>query len=271
MRVAGLLVMALMIGGVIMMSMWSPALPSADAASADNSPAVIVELFTSEGCSSCPPADEFLADLMRNPPVDGIRIVPLAFHVDYWNHLGWTDPFSNKTWSDRQHAYAAAFRGEQVYTPQMVVDGREGFVGIDRAKAGAVLASSAHSPKARVELARKTGAKVGDAAVFNVSVSDVPAGLDAGPIDVLLVVTEDGLHTQVPRGENAGRQLAHAAVVRELRVVGQAAPAKVFNGEATVILREGWSRPNVNVVAFIQHRVTRRILGASARTPVLPR
>ena len=107
---------------------------------------VLVELFTSEGCSSCPPADELLAKLSREQPVDGATIVPLAFHVDYWNRLGWVDRFSSPQFTKRQQEYAAALRAD-TYTPQMVVDGRDEFVGSDDARARQSIADAAQSRK----------------------------------------------------------------------------------------------------------------------------
>src|SRR6266545_881299 len=106
-----------------------------DAAAATPAPAgaraaVVVELFTSQGCSSCPPADRLLTRLPGS--IDGVLVLPLAFHVDYWDDLGWRDPFSSADWTARQKRYAAAIAGGHVYTPQLVVQGREDMVGSDR-------------------------------------------------------------------------------------------------------------------------------------------
>jgi hypothetical protein len=94
-------------------------------------PAVLVQLFTSEGCSSCPPADALLAEFAKASPIDGATIVPMSLHVDYWNHLGWRDPFSSKQFSDYQRDYQKALRAQNIYTPQMIVDGQAEFVGSD--------------------------------------------------------------------------------------------------------------------------------------------
>nr|MBA2527451.1 DUF1223 domain-containing protein [Pyrinomonadaceae bacterium] len=118
-------------------------------ASAEAKP-IIVELFTSEGCSSCPPADEVLARLEQSPPVPGVEVIALSQHVDYWNRLGWADPFSSPQFSDRQKGYAQAFRQPRIYTPQMVVDGRAEFVGSDARRAREEIAKAAREPKAQV-------------------------------------------------------------------------------------------------------------------------
>jgi len=109
------------------------------------SSAVIVELFTSQGCSSCPPADRVLSALGREKS-DGVTIIPLAFHVDYWNSIGWADPFSSSRWSARQNAYAAALHSSQVYTPQLLVNGRAQFVGSDEQRIRAEIASQSRLP-----------------------------------------------------------------------------------------------------------------------------
>src|SRR2546425_10437285 len=112
---------------------------------------VLVELFTSEGCSSCPPADAYLRELDRQP-LAGLEIIVLSEHVDYWNHIGWIDPYSARYYSDRQGAYAERLRLDGVYTPEMVVDGTSEFVGSDSAAAGKALAKASHSPKIAVRL-----------------------------------------------------------------------------------------------------------------------
>src|SRR2546426_7678566 len=113
---------------------------------------VLVELFTSEGCSSCPPADMLLGRLQQSQPVAGVEVITLSEHVDYWNQLGWTDPFSSAGLTERQRQYAAALRGDGVYTPQIVVDGKSGFVGSDSQKALRAIAEAAKAPKAGVRL-----------------------------------------------------------------------------------------------------------------------
>ncbi|MEO7652913.1 MAG: DUF1223 domain-containing protein, partial [Bryobacteraceae bacterium] len=189
--------------GLLMMLAFSSALAASDPAPTP----VLVELFTSEGCSSCPPADELLIDLEKTQPVPGARIIVLSEHVDYWNRLGWTDPFSSQLFSARQHRYAEALRKDGVYTPQMVVDGQGEFVGSDRRRAVAVIAEAARKTKAPVELACRAE---GAALKFTVRIPGPPSA----DSDVLLAILENDLQSDVQRGENSGRKIQHRGVVR---------------------------------------------------------
>jgi hypothetical protein len=190
----------------------TPALEPADGA---RSP-VIVELFTSEGCSSCPPADAVLAQLQQTQPVAGVEVITLSEHVDYWNYIGWTDPFSSSAFSARQEIYAKAFgQQDNVYTPQMIVDGQTEFNGSAMNIAREAIAKAARSPKADVRIvipetkAQKDNQKVG----LNVSVKNVPPVNQGDVAEVILAITEDNLSSNVSRGENSGRKLAHTAVL----------------------------------------------------------
>jgi hypothetical protein len=113
---------------------------------------VLIELFTSEGCSSCPPADALLSRLQQSQPIPGVELITLSEHVDYWNQLGWTDPFSSAVLTVRQRQYAAVLRGDGVYTPQMIVDGKTGFVGSDSQKALQAISEAARAPKTAIDL-----------------------------------------------------------------------------------------------------------------------
>lgn len=232
----------------------------------DGKRAVLVELFTSEGCSSCPPADELLAELDRTQPIAGAEIIVLSEHVDYWNRLGWVDPFSSPAFSDRQSRYGDAFGSDRIYTPQMIVDGQAEFVGSQSARARSAIASAANKPKAavRVELARSTDA-AGARIPLSIRIENLPNTTSNDTAEVLLALTESGLASRVSRGENAGRRLGHTAVVRKLDVIGTVDPGKSsFNTEAVVQIKDQWNRSHVRAVVFVQERKSRRVLGAAA-------
>ena len=220
---------------------------------------VVVELFTSEGCSSCPPADAVLEELARTQPVKGASVVALGWHVDYWDRLGWRDPSSSPDATRRQQAYAAAAGSEQVYTPQMIVDGTTELVGSDREKATDAVTRAAAKPKAVVRLVpHAADAAHPDEVAFDVRVADVTAAAgDAA--EVLLAVTEDGLHSDVRRGENAGRSLDHVAVVRTSQALGELRGG-AFEGKARFTVGKGWDRRRMRAVVLVQERQTRRVL-----------
>ncbi len=224
---------------------------------------VLVELFTSEGCSSCPPADALLARLDEQQRVGNAEVIALEEHVDYWDQLGWRDPFSGAQWTERQEQYANSFGNEGVYTPQMVVDGRAEFVGSSQSKAKSAIAEAAQLPKAEVVL---SGSDLGaEKSNLRIDVKMLP-GAGIRDAQVWLAVTETGLHSNVKAGENSGADLHHAAVVRSLRRVGDAKAGKeaAYSGEQEVRLDSTWKRENLRVVVFVQDPKSRHILGAAS-------
>jgi hypothetical protein len=229
---------------------------------------VLVELFTSEGCSSCPPADGLLSRLEKTQPVPDAEIIPLSEHVDYWNRLGWADPYSSADFSERQRQYARAFRSHTIYTPQMVVDGQAEFVGSDTGAALDAIAKAARSPKASVQLTRvKDSVAAKDGQIrLQVRVENLPVVTRGDPAEVLLAITENNLQSSVPRGENAGRRLSHTAVVRKLSVLGRVDQATPFTTDSLVTVAGGWKRSNLRAVVFVQGRASRRVLGAATIT-----
>lgn len=227
---------------------------------------VVVELFTSEGCSSCPPADALLARLDKEQPVEGAEVIPLAMHVDYWNRLGWTDPFSSGEFSRRQGEYARAFGEDGVYTPQMIVDGVREFPGGKSGTALAAIGRAAREPKAEVTLARGP-AQTDEQANVLVTIGKFPKQTEGDPVYVLLAVTESGLSSDVSRGENSGRRLDHVGVVRVIRQLGilpDASGGGGFKVETGVMIEKGWKRENLRAVVFAQERGTRRVLAAGS-------
>lgn len=219
--------------------------------------AVVVELFTSEGCSSCPPADELLGRLRQEKFADGLEIIPLGLHVDYWNFQGWTDRFSSAGYTQRQAKYARKFRIEGPYTPQMVVDGASEFVGSDAARVRSAIVQAALRPQlARVEIAILS---LGAPQRLQVQVH-AAAGT---PGEVLLAYTEDNLATKVGGGENSGRELRHSAVVRELRSLGHLRNGSL-EASLPLELKKDWKRNDVRVVVFVQEPDNGAIDGAAS-------
>ena len=217
---------------------------------------VVVELFTSEGCSSCPPADTLLSEYAKSSPVPGVEVIALGEHVDYWNHGGWADPFSAAKFTARQSDYSAAFHLDSVYTPQIVVDGKAQLVGSDGSGARAAIARAARLPKAQVTLAETAPERL------SISIRHLPASAASDPADIYLAVTEDNLTSAVGGGENSGRHLSHSAVVRELVPLGTVT-SSVFTASPTISLKPGWRRGHLHAVVFAQERASRRIVGAS--------
>ena len=230
---------------------------------------VIVELFTSEGCSSCPPADQLLSRLDKEQSIPGANIIALSQHVDYWNQLGWRDPYSSAQFSARQSSYAEAFGRDGVYTPQMVVDGHLEFVGSDATKAREAITEAASSPKAKVqiEITPNTETRESGTVQFTVRVEDIPAITAGDTAEVLLAITESDLSSSVARGENAGRNLRHTAVVRQLATIGSISKTKdeaSFTGTPVVNILNKWRRDKLRAVVIVQERVSRHVLGAQA-------
>jgi hypothetical protein len=227
-------------------------------------PTVVVELFTSEGCSSCPPADNVLSTLATPNAVPGIDIIPLALHVDYWNSLGWTDRFSSAQFSDRQQRYAQIFQSTEVYTPQMIVDGTDPFVGSDMAKARAAITKSATEPKGTITIALAADPKNARSLCCKLSVEGVRPTADT-PLNLLIAVSEDHLSTDVPRGENAGQTLHHTAVVRLLRQVAviKGTDSAPFPASTQITLDPAWQTDQLHIAAFVQDPQSGRIMAAS--------
>lgn len=215
---------------------------------------VLVELFTAEGCPTCPPAGKALASMQREQPFPNAEIITLAFHVDYWNQRGWTDKFSSPLFSQRQEFYTRKFKVASSYTPQMVVDGSFEFVGNNAGKAKQFITEAAKTAKAKIELE-----KGGE--VLKVKISDIPKHGDA---TIYLAIAEDNLFSDVKRSENSSVKLEHISVVRELRLVGSLPAAnQSFAAEHAFQLQPDWKKENIKLVVFIQEIQSRKIIGAN--------
>lgn len=223
---------------------------------------VLVELFTSEGCSSCPPADVLLGQLDRFQPVPAAELIVLSEHVDYWDDIGWKDPYSSRQFSLRQSDYARRFRLDGPYTPQMIVDGDAQLVGSDEKEVLRAIRNAAKITKIPVSLSAHL--VQGDKSLLvHVEVNPIASssGLKSG--QVLVALADDSDQSNVRRGENAGRTLKHVAVVRTLTPVGTIDDSGAFSKDITLSAGDA-NLQNLRVVAFVQDGTSGRVLGAGS-------
>ena len=222
---------------------------------------VLVELFTSEGCSSCPPADRFLQKL-DHQPVPGADMIVLSEHVDYWNHIGWKDPYSAPLYSERQSVYGKRFGLDSVYTPQMVVDGSSEFVGSDTGLADKAFAKAMGAPKIPVHLSL----------ISRDSSSGVRVHLDSGVLEpffgapdaeVQIAVALSHAESKISAGENAGQRLEHVSVVTSLTKVGVLQRGLSLSKDIDLNLGPASGSRNLRLIAFVQERQQGRVLGAA--------
>jgi hypothetical protein len=235
---------------------------ASDAPRQESSSPVLVELFTSEGCSSCPPADALLQQLDRTQPVAGAQLIVLSEHVDYWNHIGWTDPYSSRFFSDRQSAYSDRFGLSSVYTPQMVVDGTTEFVGNDSHLASQAVQKSLAVQKVAVHI---SGISLDGPSTLraHVEADALPETFKARKADVYFVVALNHAESQVLRGENGGRRLTHVGVVQSLTKIGGLEAGKNFSQDVRVKLDSRTDSTNLRVIAFVQQSGQRQVLGGA--------
>ena len=233
---------------------------SSDAPARGSGAPVLVELFTSEGCSSCPPADRLLQELDRSQPVAGAQAIVLSEHVDYWNHLGWKDPYSSSFFSERQNAYAGRFELGGPYTPQMVVDGNAEFVGSDSRQASQAIEKARVNEKVPVRISAISWENAGA----------LRAHVEAGPLsnsvhaaEIFLVIALNHAESQVSRGENDGRHLTHVAVVQSITKVGSLDKRKNFSQDIQLKPNPGADPANLRVIAFVQEPRQGKVLGAA--------
>jgi hypothetical protein len=217
--------------------------PANEAAAEEGPRPILVELFTSQGCSSCPPADELLRTINESTDVD---VIALSFHVDYWDYIGWRDPFSMPAASQRQRAYAARLAAGRSYTPQLVVHGRAELVGSRSKAARAAIEAANKQSGSQVKLA----ASVSASGSKQVKVDLVADGL-AKNDELYAVIYESDLATKVTRGENRGRKINNDYVVRSL--------VQVEPGRSVLDIKSDWETDNLGVVIFAQDKRTLQI------------
>jgi len=213
---------------------------------------VLVELFTSEGCSSCPPADLLLEKLDRLQPVPGAAIIVLSEHVDYWNSAAWKDPYSSAVFSRRQQTYANRSRLESVYTPQMIVDGTTEFVGNDGRRAQSAIAAAAKEEKIGIRIAPV-------ASGVHVEVDALPKSAGRRDADVFLVQADESGTNEVAGGENKGRRLHHIAMARRIEKLGTVSARAAFSKDAPAAA----SPAAMRWIAFAQDPGSGRIWGSA--------
>lgn len=230
------------------------------AASALAQKAVLVELFTSEGCSSCPPADALLKQVNGTQTSGGQLVVGISEHVTYWNQLGWSDPFSSSVYTERQNAYSERFHLEGVYTPQMVINGAEQIVGSDRA--GLLRAvQKEDEERPRISLRIVSLSVAGSTLTVNFSTS---GDLPAQGADLIAVLADDSDRSSVLHGENSGRTLAHVSVARSISRVARVQAA----GERTVQIQIPSSfqaSQGHHLILFAQAPGNGRVLGTDTK------
>jgi hypothetical protein len=228
---------------------------------------VLVELFTSEGCSSCPPADRFLKELDKSQPFVGAQLVVLSEHVDYWDHDGWKDPFSSHLFTDRQQAYTRSLHLKEPYTPEIIIDGSVEVQSRDPGWLNQVIQKAAASPKASVRLTSVTVDTSTPAVLRGRIEAESIAAVAAG--EVYLAVALDQTESDVTSGENGGHRLENVAVVQELVKVGKLARGNSIAQDFQRKLRPGTDLQNLRLVAFVQETGPGRVLGAVVKKPPL--
>jgi len=237
---------------------------SSSPASAQLQP-VLVELFTSEGCSSCPPADTMLEKMDTYQPIEGAQLIVLSEHVDYWDHDGWKDPNSSAALTERQNFYEAVLGEKTSFTPQFVVDGSNGLRQGDPQRLEDTLKKAAAVPKVAVRI---DGVNV-DASNPSLLRAHISTDANSGThnADVYVAVALEHVESQVSRGENNGRHLTHVAVVQQITKVGKLPKGKNFDQQVQLKLKPGEDSKNLRIVAFIQESGPGKVLGAALRKP----
>lgn len=212
---------------------------------------VLVELFTAEGCSSCPPADRLLATLDKLQPVKGAQIIAMSEHVDYWNDEGWVDRFSSPQFTRRQKDYVVRLKVKEPYTPEIVVDGSQECLGNDASKVENSIKEAARTPKLSVRITPGSRPQ-------SVMVEEERGNTAARGAEMYVAFADASAETDVQAGENHGQKLRHVAVVRSLRKLGKLGKNPEFRAEVPVDGRSG-----ERLIAFVQEPHEGKVLGAA--------
>ena len=236
---------------------------SASTADADTHP-VLVELFTSEGCSSCPPADALLERMDTSQPLPGAQLIVLSEHVDYWDHDGWKDPNSSSALTQRQADYVRVLGLKTAYTPQLIVDGTEELRANNAQEVSKVFQEVLPAPKIPVRIGEVS--VTGNPPVLQTRI-EADGEAEKHNADVYVAVALDRVESQVLHGENGGRHLTHVAVVRQLVKVGKLPKGKSFGETVRLKLGPGMDGKKIRVVAFVQESGPGKVVGAALWKP----
>ncbi len=225
---------------------------------------ILLELFTSEGCSSCPPADALVQQMDATQPVSGAQLIVLSEHVDYWNHDGWKDPYSSSSLTERQIDYVRALKLKEPYTPQIIVDGTTVLQG-DQAQILQSLRGDVATPKLSLHIdSVNPGASKAQEISGHI---DIDNTTDKHNADVFVAVALGHVESQVASGENSGKHLSHVAVVQDIKKIGKLGKNGHFSQDFQVKLNPGTDPGNVRVIAFVQEPGPGRVLGAALWKP----
>jgi hypothetical protein len=235
---------------------------ASDLPASDTAAPVLVELFTSEGCSSCPPADALLGKLDGSQPIPGARIIVLSEHVDYWNHDGWKDSYSSSFFTARQGDYARRFGIPSVYTPQIVIDGAAQLNGSDAASVARGIEGARSHFKIPVRISSVSVANPKTLRV-HVEVEALPADFKARKAEIFIAVALDHAESHVLAGENKGRDIRHVAVAESMDKVGTVEKGRSFDREVVVKVKSTADLANLRLIAFVQEADGGEVVGAS--------
>ena len=221
---------------------------------------VLVELFTSEGCSSCPPADIILKKLDDFQPIPGAQLIVLSEHVTYWDQLGWKDPNSSAAFTDRQNSYESALGEKEPYTPQFVVDGKQS-VSLEKWQA---LEDALNRAKGDAKVPVTIGGVKMDSSNPTILRAHIETGVNSERhnADVYVAVALNEVESKVLRGENGGKQLIHVAVVQQLTKVGKLPTGKPFAQDVQLKLKQGEELKNLRLIAFVQESGPGKLVAA---------
>ncbi|MFZ0797177.1 MAG: DUF1223 domain-containing protein [Terriglobales bacterium] len=233
-----------------------------DAPRGDAAVPVLVELFTSEGCSSCPPADALLGKLDAAQAIAGAQAIVLSEHVDYWNHDGWKDVYSSSFFTDRQNEYERRFGLRSAYTPQIVIDGAAQLNGSDAFAVGRAIESARSHAKIPVRI---SSISLADPKTIRVhlAVDALPEDFKARKADIFVAVALDHAESHVSAGENKGRDIRHVAVAESISKVGTVERGKSFDRDVVVKVKAPPDLGNLRLIAFVQGADGGEVVGAS--------